>query len=1164
MPHRTYSKGSSIGFFDTLDEQLQIEAGYAKSVYPPITPLYLERKSVHWAESIGNQPQPADDDMTDPVRSYFGHWYRHTSIASDFIEGAAGANLVNDLPGWVGETDNRFVRPRPTWSHPSNGKFNVKTFRILAKKKVKTVSTEPKTEWVTLKTDLAQFGGPSDWVDHDLLQFGPIKEAALNAINSGYLPHYHEGYIDGSSRGFTTAVFVDAAWIEIAKFLQSPSGIGDEYPDHPWNPPHHTHLINTYKEGIVKPDLHDPTTFKLNGWLYDAKHHKVSSGPGTSTTVDPMGFHGQPVKQMPYKPAQVGELIEIEDIEEITFLESVDLYYSNQAVNKVIKDAGLSTLAQLDKNTMTNAEQVEYMTWEPKINSAFSNHIKETYKKKVHNYGPAYSSTPASPLPDSDTFLGGYSTYTDTVFSLNEPAGSDFGYTDSQVNFINLDYEDAVNILSDQQHLLIPNTYLLGQLAEDKERFYSGPGGDNTIYGDLLTAGDTAKSLPSPDNQYANAWNFNKNIAFNEYLNIWKKNINPQKNESIDVPGLNGNKIFCFPKYNFVQEYSPKSEKTFPWNAKISFNVPASKTDNQFLKTLFVGPDWTPASDTDVYPDYSLADLANFQDEGMIFLMSQVASTEGEQDHYYRRDLYSMLGNARISTWDITEYLNADWSAFNPKSENIISFEPIGNWYDPVTGTYPEPVQPVLDPTNTKWFLQHLFLVLQDKLKQFSNTRSVYEILNAPLDHPYIHGKWSEEYRESLGVHYDIKPFSHTEIMFYEIEKRKHGQIIQRIFIASPINAPAPIEYFDSQIKLNEGYDYTIYTYVMSVGNEYQYQDIQPLPLNVIHDVVDDLPLQHATWAKSFIDVEDTSSSAFKAKHPVGTIYTINRPIVKLLKIPYKEFATLYAYDYPPIYPNVEILPYQNVNNKLLFLLSQYVGEYKDTAIPILPGDEDLFNKAKLAQAGPETSTTTGFQPTVKFKSDEPDHKYQVFRLEKHPTDWSDFSTALRKEMFQEKDFIDTIVPNKKYYYMFRSGDRHGYISNPSPIFEVELIDDSGAIYLSTKTVDFVKKVPVEDTKSVRKYVHIVPTIKQSNLNAPDLKTLIGEGTTGSDSIHYSEMLSQYGHDVTLGSVFGSSKHEPTPRKFKVRFTSKSSGKMFDLNLDFIHIHEGKDDDLIL
>ena len=41
-------------------------------------------------------------------------------------------------------------------------------------------------------------------------------------------------------------------------------------------------------------------------------------------------------------------------------------------------------------------------------------------------------------------------------------------------------------------------------------------------------------------------------------------------------------------------------------------------------------------------------------------------------------------------------------------------------------------------------------------------------------------------------------------------------------------------------------------------------------------------------------------------------------------------------------------------------------------------------------------------------------------------------------------DFIDDVEPNKKYYYTFRTMNFAKQMSNPSPIYEIELQSDEG------------------------------------------------------------------------------------------------------------------------
>ena len=49
--------------------------------------------------------------------------------------------------------------------------------------------------------------------------------------------------------------------------------------------------------------------------------------------------------------------------------------------------------------------------------------------------------------------------------------------------------------------------------------------------------------------------------------------------------------------------------------------------------------------------------------------------------------------------------------------------------------------------------------------------------------------------------------------------------------------------------------------------------------------------------------------------------------------------------------------------------------------------------------------------------------------------------------------FIDSIEPNKKYYYTFRAVDVHDKISNPSPVYQVEIINDNGTILPISRSV---------------------------------------------------------------------------------------------------------------
>lgn len=103
---------------------------------------------------------------------------------------------------------------------------------------------------------------------------------------------------------------------------------------------------------------------------------------------------------------------------------------------------------------------------------------------------------------------------------------------------------------------------------------------------------------------------------------------------------------------------------------------------------------------------------------------------------------------------------------------------------------------------------------------------------------------------------------------------------------------------------------------------------------------------------------------------------------------------------------------------------------------------------------------------------------------------------------------------------MFRSIDRRGIFSNPTPIFQIEIVENSGAVYPLIKVYEFEKKEK-KPTKTLKRLFNIVPRLKQVMPDSTDPLTM------GSENL----------------SVFG--------KTFKLRMTSKKTGKVIDFNVEF-------------
>jgi len=93
MPHKTYAESQS-GLVGALKFAAQIlaDAGSAKSVYAPITPLYLDNTNIYNIDSL-NTGQ-------DPLRPYFGHWFHNTAILLDPTSAGTDGEVVAHSP-WL-------------------------------------------------------------------------------------------------------------------------------------------------------------------------------------------------------------------------------------------------------------------------------------------------------------------------------------------------------------------------------------------------------------------------------------------------------------------------------------------------------------------------------------------------------------------------------------------------------------------------------------------------------------------------------------------------------------------------------------------------------------------------------------------------------------------------------------------------------------------------------------------------------------------------------------------------------------------------------------------------------------------------------------------------------------------------------------------------------
>ena len=358
----------------------------------------------------------------------------------------------------------------------------------------------------------------------------------------------------------------------------------------------------------------------------------------------------------------------------------------------------------------------------------------------------------------------------------------------------------------------------------------------------------------------------------------------------------------------------------------------------------------------------------------------------------------------------------------------------------------------------------------------------------------------------------------HTETLMYIVKKRPviGGLLqapIQTYYISEQFPQLFPVTLFDSQVKYNQKYIYDIDRVVLVFGNEYEYDSMQK--------------------------VYGGAKGGNTAHIPV-----LNNASIKAMVVPYVVGgmpATII--DKPPVPPEISFYAARGFDNQVRILLNSSTGELNAKPVAILDEDKTFFEEEYLAQYGMPLSfneiMTSPDAQKIQFKSDDPVDLYELFKLETAPTSYADFiggtMITVNPSYGIPGEHIDKIKPNKKYYYCVRSIDMHNNKSNPTHIFEIEMVNNNGQIFLKQEIFNF-ESVPETYVKSGRRFLYVEPAMRQVIYDpattspgpaaldiAPPTNTLLGAPETD--------------------RVWG--------KNFKVRVASKKTGRKIDLNITF-------------
>jgi len=342
---------------------------------------------------------------------------------------------------------------------------------------------------------------------------------------------------------------------------------------------------------------------------------------------------------------------------------------------------------------------------------------------------------------------------------------------------------------------------------------------------------------------------------------------------------------------------------------------------------------------------------------------------------------------------------------------------------------------------------------------------------------------------------------AYSEPVFYRVDKYDEESNLLQTFNFTNTEQLDVIKFVDTQVKYDKRYSYRITSSNLVIGTKYKFE---------------------------FISVgRDNRGRPDRIRFKA-----ISEPSAKIIEVPVFEKSVI-IYDNPPIAPEIEPIFFRGINDKVKFFFNSAVGRTMAKPILFNTNEATLVEKYKVAQDLPEE------QEEIMFETDDSVKKFILYKMSEKPTSYQDFqdkgeSIELETDRASSTSYLDDIRPNRKYYYCLRAKDYHDNLSYPSPVYEIEVVDDSGSIYPVSKIYEFEEPKTKRPSRGVKRFVHIKPSFRNLLSNEEEMGIEDTEGPEVGQRVVLGEGL-----DTTWG------------KKFKLRLTSKSTGKKIDFNFTF-------------
>jgi hypothetical protein len=405
---------------------------------------------------------------------------------------------------------------------------------------------------------------------------------------------------------------------------------------------------------------------------------------------------------------------------------------------------------------------------------------------------------------------------------------------------------------------------------------------------------------------------------------------------------------------------------------------------------------------------------------------------------------------------------------------------------------------------------------------------------------------------------------SHSEVLAYRIEKKAITNV-REISQVKPVqnfllwNSPSiqdgsddgQFVFYDSQVKYNTPYTYTVYAYIAVQQLNYSYSDLSVTQTlaSASADTNYCLQFQKIATSESTPQLLLTDANLLESEFATNQITSDYRyladfhlsiePSIMIYEVPIAN-KTVQITDYAP--SKVDVTPYQQKDNSQIigFLIQREAPAHATYPSPILPAEfmeRTRYLKSNNLNSSEKLPIFSRSAPT----------RVQVFRRSEKPTKITDFKRAnlifektlkLHESKFNASNCIyeQKIPTNTKFYYMFRFVSQNDVPGPPSAVIEAELVNDGGykfATFQSFTEEELLTENNKQNSIQFKKLLQFLPNAVHTEFDDSE--------------VDYENPAAVEINNLTVGPT----DNNLWGKMFKVRLTSKKTGKKIDFNITY-------------